>query len=73
VRGGVSQHVAMAISGHRTEAVFRRYDITTDDDLASAAERVTSYVATLPDEAKVSPLPEQNKHNSVIVGESAVA
>jgi hypothetical protein len=72
VRGGVSRHIAMAISGHRTEAVFRRYDITTEDDLGSAAERVTSYVATLPDQAKISPLPE-HKHNSVIVGESAVA
>jgi hypothetical protein len=32
VRGGVSQTVAMAISGHLTEAVFRRYDITIEND-----------------------------------------
>ena len=32
IRRGVSQTVAMKISGHKTASVFRRYDITTDDD-----------------------------------------
>jgi hypothetical protein len=48
VRAGVSQTVAMAISGHKTDAVFRRYDITSDDDLRQAMERTAAYVETLP-------------------------
>lgn len=73
VRGGVSPHVAMAISGHRTEAVFRRYDITTEADLGDAADRVTTYVASLPETSKIRPLSGGNDHNSVIVGETKVA
>jgi hypothetical protein len=42
VRAGVSEHVAMAISGHRTESVFRRYDITPPDDLRLAARRISA-------------------------------
>lgn len=66
VRAGVSQHVAMQISGHRTDAVFRRYNITTETDLGSAAERVTGYVESLPTTPKVATLPEPNKHTSVL-------
>lgn len=44
-RSGVSQHVAMKISGHRTDSVFRRYNITSSRDLREAAKRVNNYVA----------------------------
>lgn len=46
VRSGVSQHVAMAWSGHRTASIFARYDITSGSDLANAADRLTAYVET---------------------------
>jgi integrase len=42
IRAGVSRKVAMAISGHRTESVFNRYDITAGDDLREAIEAVAS-------------------------------
>jgi integrase len=42
IRAGVSRKVAMAISGHKTEAVFNRYDITAGDDLREAIEAVAS-------------------------------
>jgi hypothetical protein len=38
VRAGVSETVAMKISGHRTSSMFRRYNITSDEDLRAVAE-----------------------------------
>jgi integrase len=33
VRAGIERTVAREISGHRTEAVFERYNITDDENL----------------------------------------
>jgi len=39
VRAGVPESVAQRISGHATVAVFRRYDIASDQDLREARDR----------------------------------
>jgi len=36
-RNGVSRSVATKITGHKTEAVYRRYAIVSDADLRAAA------------------------------------
>jgi integrase len=37
-RAGIPRHVAMQISGHRTESVYRRYDIVVEGDIRAAAK-----------------------------------
>jgi integrase len=50
-RAGVSRKVATAISGHRTEAIFARYDIADEEDLKEAVIKTQAYVETLPRKA----------------------
>ena len=39
-RARISRSVAMKMTGHKTDSVFRRYDIVSPDDLRIAAERL---------------------------------
>jgi integrase len=43
-RAGVSQKVAREFSGHKTDAVFDRYNITDFDDLKDAAKRLSKFL-----------------------------
>jgi integrase len=45
IRAGVSQTVAMSVSGHITDSVFRRYDISDDADQRQALLNRQSYSA----------------------------
>lgn len=47
VRAGVDTKVVKAISGHKTDAVFERYNITDDEDLRAAALKTEEYVSAL--------------------------
>ena len=58
IRAGVDQTVAMRISGHRTDSTLRRYNITSEDDLREAVEKVAASVETLPTDRKVAVIGE---------------
>jgi integrase len=45
VRAGVPERVAMALTGHKTRAIFERYNITSPTDLHEAARRLDAYAA----------------------------
>jgi integrase len=57
IQRGIPQTTAMKISGHRTEAVFRRYAIVSEQDLRDAARRL--------EQKPVELAPAQVKHETM--------
>ena len=43
IRSGTPQSVAMKVTGHKTDSMFRRYKITHTDDIRKALESLSAY------------------------------
>jgi integrase len=52
-RAGISDKTAMDISGHKTRAIFDRYDIVDESDVANAGEKLTEYFEARKQRAKL--------------------
>jgi integrase len=57
VRAGVPERVAMQLTGHKTRAIFERYNITSPHDLRAAADRLDAYAAAREGEGRWIPIP----------------
>ncbi len=54
VRAGIAQTTVMAILGHRSDSMFRRYSITTSEDKREALRRQREYLKAQPKKSNVA-------------------
>jgi hypothetical protein len=46
-RAGITRSVAMKMTGHKTESIYRRYDIVSEGDLRIATAKLESFARTV--------------------------
>ena len=61
-RAGVARSVAMKITGHKTESVYRRYAIVCDADLQEAARKLAGTIpGTIGPSSRLTPPPQPRR------------
>lgn len=67
IRAGVPQAIAMAITGHKTDSMFRRYNIVSADDKRAALERQAEYLKAQPKDGNLRSIqrPDSDKSRTI--------
>jgi integrase len=55
-RAGVSQSLAMQMTGHKTPSIYRRYRIVDERDLREAAEKLQAHLEVQPKASVIIPV-----------------
>jgi integrase len=63
-RAGLSRSVAMQLTGHKTEAVYRRYAITSEGDLREGVDRLNSAAGTNRGDNRLNSTADANKQSA---------
>lgn len=63
IRAGVPQAVAKGVSGHKSNAIFERYNIISDADHREALQRTQAHRETMATAPKVAEMPGEQGQN----------
>jgi len=55
-KAGLSETEGMAMSGHKTNSIYKRYDIMDEEDLKESMGKVQDYLKAQPKGSKVAPI-----------------
>jgi len=55
-KAGLSENEGMAMTGHQTNSIYRRYDIIDEEDMKESMEKVQDYLKAQPRGSKVTPI-----------------
>jgi integrase len=67
-RAGIPRNIAMSITGHKTESVYRRYDIVSTRDLKQAANRMEGYLSEQRTRQPETPEEKSSEQMGTILG-----
>ena len=55
-KAGLSENEGMAMTGHLTNSIYRRYDIIDEEDMKESMGKVQDYLKAQPKGSKVTPI-----------------
>lgn len=71
-RAGVPRSVAMKLTGHKTESIYRRYAIVSETDLAEGVEKLAALHQILSTTTQTYSPKVEREYNSLWIGKSSV-